>query len=234
MRTLILVHGAWHGPWCWAPVLARLDEAGIPARAVELRLRDLHDDAALVRAAVDDVGGPVALVGHSYGGLVITEAGAHPAVERLVYVCAFAPDTDETALGLVLDHQGDTTELPAALVLHDDDTNTIDPALAPSAFYHDCSPADVERALALLRPQGGQTFSQPVTDVAWTSVPSTYLVCGADRAVPPSLQREMAGRLPVGTAVVELPDSSHSPFLSRPAELTELLVGVATGESGES
>ena len=227
MRTIVLVHGAWHGPWCWAAVLAGLDEAGVPARAVELRLQDVHDDASIVRDAVDAVGGPVVLVGHSYGGIVITEAGVHPAVEHLVYVCAFAVDADETPLGLVLDHVGDESELGPAIITHDDGTNTLDPALVASALYGDCSPDDVTRALSLLRPQGGQTLAQPVAAVAWKDRPSTYLVCGADRGIPPTLQREMAARLP-GAAVVEWPDASHSPFLSRPGEVAELLAGVAS------
>lgn len=227
MRTLILVHGAWHGPWCWAPVLARLDDAGVPAVAVELGLRDLHEDAALVRSACDAADGPVALVGHSYGGLVVTEAGVHPAVEHLVYVCAFAVAEGETPIGLVLDHEGEASDLGPALVLHDDGTSTLDPALVGDVLYGDCAPADVERARSLLRPQGGQTLSQPVDAVAWRDRPSTYAVCGADRCVPPSLQRAMAARLP-GAAIVEWPGCSHSPFFSRPGEVADLLVGVAS------
>lgn len=227
MRTIVLVHGAWHGPWCWAPVLARLDEAGVPAVAVELALRDLHDDAAIVRSTLDGIDGPVLLVGHSYGGMVITEAGVHPAVEHLVYLAAFAVDEGETPIGLVLDHDGDETELGPAIVMHDDDTNTLDPALVGSAMYGDCSPVDVDRAISLLRPQGGQTLAQPVDAVAWRTRPSTYVVCGADRGVPPSLQRELAARLP-DAAVVEWPESSHSPFFSRPADVAELLQGLVS------
>lgn len=225
MRTIVLVHGAWHGPWCWAPVLVRLDEAKVPTIAVELALRDVHDDAAIVRRALDEISGPVLLVGHSYGGIVITEAGVHPAVDHLVYIAAFAVDEGETPIGLVLDHEGDATELGAAIVTHDDDTNTLDPALVGSAMYGDCDPVDVARAISLLRPQGGGTLAQPVDAVAWKVKPSTYVVCGADRGVPPSLQRELAARLPDGS-VVEWPDSSHSPFFSRPGDVAELLAGL--------
>jgi pimeloyl-ACP methyl ester carboxylesterase len=225
MRTIVLVHGAWHGPWCWSPVLARLDELGIPSVAVELELRDVHRDAEIVTAALDAVGHPVVLVGHSYGGIVITEAGAHPLVERLVYVCAFAPDEGETVLGLALDHPVQS-DLGAAMVLQPDGTSTLEPALAADALYGDCSAADVERSLGLLRAQGGDTFTQPPKAVAWKERPTTYVVCGADRAVAPSLQREMAERIP-DAAVVEWPDSSHSPFLSRPAEVAELLASLS-------
>lgn len=230
MRTIVLVHGAWHGPWCWAPVMARLDEAGQRVVAVELELRDVHADAAIVTEAIEAVGGPVLLVGHSYGGVVITEAGVHPSVEHLVYVAAFAVDDDETPLGLVLDNEGDVGELGAAIVVHDDGTNTLDPAVVGAALYADCDAVDVERAIALLRPQGGQTLSQPVTAVAWKQVPSTYVLCGADRGVPPALQRRMAERMP-RASVVEWP-CSHSPFFSMPGELAALLTDLANVEGG--
>ena len=230
MRRIVLVHGAWHGPWCWSPVLARLDEGGVPAVAVELGLADLHDDAAIVTKAIEEGDGPVVLVGHSYGGAVITEAGAHPSVEHLVYLCAFAPDAFETVTGLALDHDGPHGDLVGAVVRHDDGTFTLDPALAPDALYGDCEEGDVSLALGLLRPQGATTFSQSPDDVAWRRRPATYIVCGADRGVPASLQREMAERIPDVT-IVEWPESSHSPFFSRPAELAELLAGLAYDEA---
>lgn len=225
MRTIVLVHGAWHGPWCWSPVLARLDEQGIPAVAVELGLLDVHDDAAIVTQAIDDVGGPVVLVGHSYGGIVITEAGVHPSVERLVYVCAYAVDEDETIIGVTLDHE-EQPDLAAAMQLLPDGTSTLDPALVGPALFGDCDPADVELAIGLLRPHGGETFAQPPKAVAWREKPTTYVLCGEDRAVVPSLQRAMADRIP-DVAVVEWPTSSHSPFFGRPADVADLLGGLA-------
>ena len=225
MRTIVLVHGAWHGPWCWSPVLARLDELGVPSVAVELELLDIHRDAELVAAAVDAAGGPVVLVGHSYGGVVVTEAGAHPMVERLVYVCAYAIDTDETIIGVTLDHE-EQADLGAAMVLQPDGTSTLDPELAAPALYGRCDAADVERALQLLRPHGGETFTQMPKAAAWKDTPTTYVVCGQDRAVAPSLQRAMAARIP-DVALVEWADSDHSPFFSRPGDLADLLAGLA-------
>ena len=224
MRTVVLVHGAWHGPWCWSPVLARLDEQGIPSVAVDLGLMDLHEAAGIVTRAIDDVGGPVLLVGHSYGGIVITEAGVHPAVERLVYLCAFAVDEDETVIGVTLAH-GEQTALGAAMVLHPDGTSTLDPALVGDVLFADCDAVDVERAVGLLRPHGGASFDQPPKAVAWRFVPTTYVVCGGDRAVAPSLQRWLAGRIP-GGSTVEWPDCSHSPFFSRPGAVADLLAGL--------
>jgi pimeloyl-ACP methyl ester carboxylesterase len=181
-----------------------------------------------VTAALDglDPGVGVVLVGHSYGGAVVTAAGTHPAVERLAYICAYAPDADETVLGLARDHeaQGD---LAAAIRIHDDGTSTLDPDLVAEILYGDCRPADVERALGLLRPQHGTTLSTRPGVAAWRERPTTYVVCGADRVVPPSHQRAMAARIP-DVAVVEWPDSSHSPFLARPAAVAELLAGLAS------
>lgn len=231
MRTVVLVHGAWHGPWCWAQVLGGLDDARVPAVAVDLPGPDVPSDAAAVRCAIDELGdgARVVLVGHSYGGAVITAAGTHPAVERLVYVCAFAPDADETVIGIALDHE-DQGELGHAIEIHDDGTSTLDPTLAPNALYGDCSPDDIDRALGLLRPQHGTTLSTPPGVAAWRERPTTYVVCGADRGIPPSLQRWMAARIP-DVALVEWPESSHSPFLSRPAELADLLAGLSVDEA---
>jgi len=102
--TVVLVHGAWHGAWCWERVVARLTAAGVPTIAIDLPghgaddgpLGDLHVDAARVRQALGTAAGPVVLVGHSYGGAVITEAGDYPAVSELVYLAALTLDTGET------------------------------------------------------------------------------------------------------------------------------------------
>ncbi|MBA2281986.1 MAG: alpha/beta hydrolase [Acidimicrobiia bacterium] len=235
MRTVVLVHGAWHGAWCWASVLAGLDERAVPAIAVDLPghgastepFSDLHGDAAHVTEVLDAIqagGAPgVVLVGHSYGGAVITEAGTHPVVDRLVYIAAFPPDQDETVLGLALAHP-EQSELGPAMRFGDDGTSTVDPALAGAVFYEDCAPDDVERAVGLLGAHPMRTFDQPPAAVAWRARPTTYVVCGADRAVVPGLQRELAARIPAA-AIVEWPDASHSPFLSQPGDVVDL-VGV--------
>ena len=105
MATIVLVHGAWHGAWCWERLTPLLDDAGVTSIAVDLPghgndrgpFTDLHGDADRVRETLDDVDGDVVLVGHSYGGCVITDAGAHPDVRHLVYVAAFPLDADESA-----------------------------------------------------------------------------------------------------------------------------------------
>src|SRR4030088_1094188 len=104
-RTVVLVHGAWHGAWCFDRVMPLLEQVGIPAVAGDLPghgqdpgpLTDLHGDAKRVREVLDGIDGDVVLLGHSYGGAVITEAGVHPAVTHLVYLCAVVPDAEESA-----------------------------------------------------------------------------------------------------------------------------------------
>jgi pimeloyl-ACP methyl ester carboxylesterase len=217
-------------------VLAGLDERGVPAVAVDLPghgqstlpLTDLHGDADHVASVLDAVDGPVVLVGHSYGGMVITDAGTRPNVEHLVYVAAYPPDAGETPIGLTLDHPVQP-DIGAAIRIDEDGTSTIDPDLAGDLFYGDCKPDDVARAISLLDRQSGTTLAQPPRHVAWRERPATYVVCGDDHAVPPTLQRKLAERIP-GVAVVEWPDSSHSPFLSRPGDVVDLLAGLASEE----
>jgi pimeloyl-ACP methyl ester carboxylesterase len=239
--TVVLVHGAWHGAWCWHRVLEALTVAGVPALALDLpghgdspeRLGDLHGDAAAVRAALDGLhadGQRVVLVGHSYGGAVITAAGDHPAVEHLVYLAAFAIDADESVLGVStapdLEDRGD---LPEAIRIHEDGTWTIDCDRATTAFYGDCRPEDIGAALLRLDAQPGLSLAQKPRAVAWRSKPATYVVCSLDRAIPPPLQRTMAARV----GAVEEWESSHSPFLSMPDRVAELLVSLATSSTSD-
>jgi pimeloyl-ACP methyl ester carboxylesterase len=121
---------------------------------------------------------------------------------------------------------GDSGDLIAALDVRDDGTVVLDPALVVPAFYGDCDPADVERAVSLLRPHPLACFAQPARGIAWREHPTTYVVCGADRGLPPTFQRAMAARIP-DAAVVEWAGASHSPFLSRPSDVVDLLAGLA-------
>ncbi|HTZ08655.1 MAG TPA: alpha/beta hydrolase [Acidimicrobiales bacterium] len=238
---VVLVHGAWHGAWCWEPVLGGLADAGVPVRVVELPghgddpgpLGDLHGDAAAVRRVLDTVGGPVVLVGHSYGGVVVTEAGDHPAVVHLAYLAAFNLDAGESAMGAAaaltqaaaIDHSGRPDAL-AWLALADDGTSTVDPEGARVLFYQDCPPDLADWAVARLGPQPMVTLTQEPAAVAWRHRPSTYAVCTEDNIVHPDLQRVLARR---ADRVVEWP-TGHSPFLARPDLVVGLLAALARGE----
>ena len=228
--TVVLVHGAWHGAWCWSQVVARLDAAGVATLAIDLPghgddarpLTDLHGHGDAVRAALDTVAGPVVLVGHSYGGAAITDAGVHRSVRHLVYVSAFCLDAHETVMANDLTG-GEGNDLEVAIRVQEDGTATIDPALAVLPFYADCDPGASAAAVARLGPESLVGFGQSPRAVAWRERPSTFALCTEDRAVMPALQRRLAARC---ESVVEWP-TSHSPFLSRPDLVADLVAGLA-------
>jgi pimeloyl-ACP methyl ester carboxylesterase len=225
--TIMFVHGAWHGSWCWEAVRSRLHDGGIATAAVENPSvanapSDLAADGDNLRSALDAIGGPIVLVGHSYGGAVITDAGAHPDVARLVYLSAFALDAGESVMQNALTG-GDDMELGAALQF-DGELLTVDPARVTEFFYHDCAPAVASAASAQLRPMSLAAMGGVPRSVAWRERPSTYVVCTDDRAIPVALQRQCADRI---GDMVELP-TSHSPFLSRPDDLARLLADIAS------
>jgi pimeloyl-ACP methyl ester carboxylesterase len=232
--VVVLVHGAWHGAWCWERVVDLLAGAGVNAIAVDLPghgsdtgpLLDLHGDTGRVRDLLDGLDGPVVLVGHSYGGAVITEVGTHAAVSHLVYLCALALDEGETCTSAAttdpavaaISHEG-RPNLGNGLIATGDGATTLDPKVAAECLYNECDPDTVTWAIDRLGPHPILALQQSPDSVAWRSKPSTYVVCSKDMAIHPDLQKVMAKRC---RATVEW-DSDHSPFLSRPEALSALL-----------
>jgi pimeloyl-ACP methyl ester carboxylesterase len=236
--TVVLVHGAWHGAWCFDRVLPLLEKAGVPAVAVDLPghgedpgpLTDLHGDADRVREVLDGIDGDVVLLGHSYGGAVVTEAGVHPSVSHLVYLCALVPDAGEScATAATVEAAGlshDKHPTMAGRTSTDDDGNmNLSAEGAAALLYNDCDPDTVAAAVAALGPQPMGNLAQSPAAVAWRERPSTYVVCTDDKIVHPGLQEILARRC---TQTVVWP-TSHSPFLSRPELVSELLAELATG-----
>ena len=174
---------------------------------------DLAADGDNLRAALDAIDGPVLLVGHSYGGAVISDAGAHPNVEHLVYLTAFPLDTGESVMRERA--RGWRGHELAEAMQFDGDIVTVDPARSVEFFYHDCAPEVAAAAAARLRPMSMAAMAGVTRAVAWREKPATYIVCTDDRAIPVALQRSGAAR---AGEVLEMP-TSHSPFLSRPDEL---------------
>ncbi|MGZ4728056.1 MAG: alpha/beta fold hydrolase [Acidimicrobiales bacterium] len=240
--TIVLVHGAWHGAWCWDRVAGPLRDQGHEVIAVDLPghgadegpLVDLHGDAAAVRSVLDEVGDRadgdrdegVVLVGHSYGGAVITEAGAHPAVRRLVYIAAFCIDDTEGCASALADDpearvisHGGRPNLAHAFVLDDQGVSTLTPDGAAACLYNDCDQAGIDWALERIGPHPLLNLTQPPDAVAWRDRPSTYVVCEHDMGVHPDLQRLLARRC---DDVVSWP-LDHSPFLSDPDRVADLL-----------
>jgi pimeloyl-ACP methyl ester carboxylesterase len=217
MARVVLVHGAWHGGWAWDQVLPLLKEAGHDPVAVDLPSAggtgSVADDAAVVRAAVEQSSEPTVVVAHSYGGIPTTVATAGSAeVQHLVYVCAFMLDQDESLLG-ALDHVVPPwigVDEPAGV------SRVLDPM---AAFYLDVDPEQAESAVARLRTQTLASFADPITAAGWHDIDSTYILCTEDRAIPYAAQQAMSAR--AGT--VRTMESSHSPFLSQPRELVALL-----------
>ncbi|MGW6441792.1 alpha/beta fold hydrolase [Lentzea sp. NPDC055074] len=208
---ILLVHGAWHGSWCWEPLIEELRRLGRTAHAVDLPSSGspagLHEDAEAIRHAIAAVDGPVAVVGHSYGGFPVTEATAGSArVTRLVYLAAWMLEPGASI--------GEAAGLPEL------ETEFVTPPLdALAQFYDDVDAEVAERAAARLRPQSARSAADRLRAAGWLTIPSTYVVCDNDKTMPPALQEEMATRASV---VHHLP-TSHSPFLSAPASLAELL-----------
>ena len=224
--TIVLVHGAWHGSWCWKPLRNQLRAHGVASTAVDnpsvaTPASDLHADGDNLRAALDEIDGPVVLVGHSYGGAVITDAGAHPNVKHLVYLTAFALDEGESVARNELTG-GEEMRL-AEVMQFDGEMVSVEPSRVVEFFYHDCTPEVAQDAVTQLRPMSRSAMTGVVRDVAWRTRPSTYVVCTDDRAIPVALQRSCAQRT---RNVVEMP-TSHSPFLSRPGDLARVLTGLA-------
>jgi pimeloyl-ACP methyl ester carboxylesterase len=227
-RTVVLVHGAFHGAWCWEPLVTRLDAAGRSTVAVDLpsvssARASLADDVACVRAALDAVDGEALLVGHSYGGVVVTDAGRHPAVAHIAYLTAFALETGESAIENTLTGGEGASALTEAITVGDG-LLTIAPDGAVPAFFHDCAPDVALDAANRLRPMSLAALMGKVEGAAWREKPATYALCTDDRAVPVALQRSNAAR--IGTTV-EWP-TSHSPFLSRPDLVTDLLLELSS------
>jgi pimeloyl-ACP methyl ester carboxylesterase len=235
---VLLVHGAWHGAWCFAALQAELDRRAVPSYAIDLPghgasslpLGDLHGDAEHVAAAIDALtagGGQVVLVGHSYGGAVVTQAAAWRTdrIAQLVYLTAFALADGESLLDLIFSTEPQHVALAAAVVQRDDGTSVLDPDLAGPALYATSPPAAAAAATARLSPQPASSFAQPVSGDPRSTVPSTYVVCLRDEAVHPVHQRLMAARC---GAVVEL-DSDHSPFLTDPTGVADVIEPLARG-----
>jgi pimeloyl-ACP methyl ester carboxylesterase len=235
--NMVLVHGAWCGAWCWERVVPALAERGMRATAIDLpghggdasRMTDLHGDATSVTDILDELDEPAILVGHSYGGAVITEAGDHPLVEHLIFIAAMALDAGETCQKVATEEVAvaglDWTGRPnfgKGFILAPDNTVTLDPAVAAQCVYSDCDDATVAWALDRLGPHPLGNLQQAPSRIAWRTKPSTYAICADDLVVHPDLQRILAKRC---TSAVEWP-TGHSPFLSDPERVSGLLTEI--------
>jgi pimeloyl-ACP methyl ester carboxylesterase len=241
--TVLLVHGAWHGAWCFAALQAELDRRGIASHAVDLpghgisahSLGDLYGDADAVAQAVQRIDGPVVLLGHSYGGAVITEAASRrpDRIAHLVYLTAFALDAGESIMSLLGALPRAEVALSATITMADDGTSTLTGDGVIDALYGQCPPGVAAAALRRIGPQPMITFTQPVSGSPRARIVSTYVRCTEDRAIDISHQDHMAPRC---THIATL-DTDHSPFASRVSETADILEwivrGVETVQTGD-
>ena len=217
--NVILVHGAWADGSSWSKVIPLLISRGLRVTAVQLSLTSLKDDVATVKRALALQDGPTVLVGHSYGGVVITEAGNDPKVAGLVYIAAFAPGVGQSVGSL-----GASAEpAPMGAEVRPDAQGylKLTEAGVKNNFAQDLSPTEKDVLFAAQAPTAAGAFAENVSTAAWKTRPSWYLVAKQDRAIQPSLERTMAKTIKAKTIEV---DASHVAMLARPQETANLIL----------
>ena len=226
IRNIVLVHGAFVDGSGWQGVYDHLTADGYRVAVVQTPNLSLAGDVAATRQVLDGLGGPAVLVGHSYGGVVITEAGHHPSVAALVYVAAFAPDKGESVSSLIADPPPGAPVPP--ILPPRDGFLVLDREKFAASFA-----ADVPEKLAAFMADsqvgfGIDALNGAVSEPAWRTKPSWYLVTTDDQMIPPPAQRAMSER--ARAAVTEAP-GSHAIYVSQPAVVAQLIRQAASAAS---
>ncbi|RAS63161.1 pimeloyl-ACP methyl ester carboxylesterase [Lentzea atacamensis] len=227
--TIVLVHGAFADASSWNGVVERLQRKGFPVVAVANPLRGLSYDANYLRKVLASIDGPIVLAGHSYGGMVQSQAAlGNPNVKSLVYVAAFAPEKGESALELSNKFPGST--LGDTLQIIDLGDGTKDFAIQQDKYWQqfaaDVSRRDATIAAATQRPVNDSALTEGAGEPAWHTVPSYFVVAGKDKNIPIVAQKWMAERAHA-RAVVEVGNASHSVAVSHPETVADLIVRAA-------
>jgi pimeloyl-ACP methyl ester carboxylesterase len=238
MARFVLVHGAWHGAWCWDGVAGDLRAAGYVVEAIDLPGhgddKTPHEEVTLdsyaqrIAAALGDGGEPAILVGHSMGGIAVTQAAElrPERIAKLVYVTAFLPKNGESLQYLAALPENPVDIVVPRCEIAPPDVIIPEP-VAREAFYHRCSDEDTKLAVSRLNPQPLPPLATPVSITAERAgrLERHYVACTDDKAIPIALQRRMIDESPCAT-VVEI-DTDHSPFLSARTQLVDALRAVA-------
>jgi pimeloyl-ACP methyl ester carboxylesterase len=220
-RNIVLVHGLFADGSCWSKVIPRLQAKGLNVTSVQNPLTTLDDAVAETQRVLDRQDGPTVLAGHSFSGMIVTEAGVHPKVSAVVYIAARAPDAGEDYTALAKTYP--TPPASAGIVFDGDEGR-----LTEAAFLHDFAgdlPEAAARVLyAVQQPFHKALLTGKTTNAAWRSKPSFYAVSTEDRTINPDLERFMAKRM--GATTIEL-KSSHVSLISHPQEVADLILQAA-------
>ncbi len=227
VKTVLLVHGAWADGSSWAKVVPILEAKGLHVVAVQIPLTSFSDDVSATQRAIALERGPVLLVGHSYGGAVITEAGNDPQVAGLIYVSAVAPDTGESTFGLIA-----SVPTPISSELRPDKSGFL--MLTPKGIAEDFAQDLPGKEIAVLTatqvPGNISAMKGEVTTPAWKSKPSWYIIAGRDRAISPDLEAAQAKKIGATTTTVS---SSHVIMLAQPSKVADVILNAASTASSK-
>ena len=217
-KNVVLVHGLFADGSCWSEVIPRLQAAGLNVTSVQNPLTTLDEAVAAAQRVLARQDGPTVLVGHSFSGMIVTEAGAHPNVSAVVYVAARAPDAGEHYTALA---KGFATPPAAAGIVFDGDEGRLTEAAFLRDFAGDLPAVKAKALYAVQQPFNKALLSGKTQRAAWRSKPSFYAVSTQDRTINPDLQRFMAKRM--GATTIEV-DASHVALISHPQEITDLIL----------
>ncbi|MGH9501178.1 MAG: alpha/beta hydrolase [Terriglobales bacterium] len=222
IKNVVLVHGAWADGSSWSKIIPLLHVKGLHAVAVQNPLSSIADDVASTKRLIDAQEGPVLLVGHSYGGAVITEAGNNPKVAGLLYVAAFAPDEGETLAGLA---QGfPPSPLFGEIQPVADGYIMLTPKGVKEDFAQDLPPEEQNLILATQGATQAAILGTPIKAAAWHSKPSWFVIASNDRAISPEQEISTAKRMGAKTLTLA---SSHLPMLSHPQQVADFVIEAA-------
>lgn len=224
-RNVVLVHGLFADGSCWSEVIPRLQAAGPNVTSVQNPLTTLPEAVASAQRVLDRQDGPTVLVGHSFSGMIVTQAGVHPNVSALVYVAARAPDAGEDYTALARTYP---TPPASAGIVFDGDEGRLTEAAFLRDFAGDLPEAKAKLLFAVQEPFHKALLTGKTTQAAWRSKPSFYAVSTEDRTINPDLERFMAKRM--GAKTIEL-KSSHLSLISHPEEISQLILEAA-GQRG--
>jgi pimeloyl-ACP methyl ester carboxylesterase len=224
VKNVVLVHGGFVDGSGWEGVYQALKKAGYSVSIVQNPTTSLADDVAVTKRTLSALDGPAILVGHSYGGVVITEAGNDPKVAGLVYVAAFAPDAGESVSSLIKDPPPGAPVPP--ILPPQDGFLFLDRARFAASFAADVAPDAAAFMADSQVPWGVEALNGAISKPAWKSKPSWYLVASDDRMIPPDAQRAMSKR--AGSTVVEV-KGSHAVYVSQPEAVASIVENAAKG-----